>query len=256
MGRLEGKKALITGGASGIGLGCANMMADEGAKVCLADIDLAGATAAAEAINTLHEDSACAIALDVTSEDAWRAGVSEAEDHMDGLNVLVNSAGICLVGNLETFELDDWNRVMDTDLTSVFLGCKHAMVLMAKHAPSSIINISSISGLIAGHNVTAYNAAKAGVWLMTKSVALHAARKNYDVRANSIHPAFVDTAMLNDVVGDRSDTEAVGKLVAQVPLGRIGTVEDVAYAAIYLASDESRFMTGAELKLDGGLSAL
>lgn len=256
MGRLDGKKALITGGASGIGLGCAGMMADEGARVCLADIDLDGASAAAAAINTRHGGSACAIALDVTSEDAWRAGVPEAEDRMGGLNVLVNSAGICLVGNLETFELDDWNRVMDTDLTSVFLGCKHAMAAMARHAPASIVNISSISGLIAGHNVTAYNAAKAGVWLMTKSVALHAARRHYGVRANSIHPAFVDTAMLDGVVGDRGDAEAVGKLVAQVPLGRIGTVEDVAYAAIYLASDESLFMTGAELKLDGGLSAL
>ncbi len=256
MGRLDGKKVLITGAAAGIGLGCARMMADEGAQVCLADIDHSGAAEAASSINENHAGCAEALHLDVTSETQWQAAIADAVRTMGGLNVLVNSAGICLVGNLEDFALESWNRVIDTDMTSVFLGCKHAVGVMAGHGPGAIVNISSISGLIAGHNVTAYNAAKAGVWLMTKSVALHAARKGYDVRANSIHPSFVDTGMLDDVVGDRSDPDAIDKLVRQVPLRRIGTVEDVGHAAIYLASDESRFMTGAELKLDGGLSAL
>ena len=256
MGRLTGKKVLITGGAAGIGRACARMMADEGALVCLADIDHSGAVEAAASVNADHAGCAQALHLDVTSEAQWQSVVADAERAMRGLNVLVNSAGICLVGNLEDFALENWNRVIDTDMTSVFLGCKHAVGVMARHAPASIVNISSISGLVAGHNVTAYNAAKAGVWLMTKSVALHAARKGYDVRANSIHPSFIDTGMLDDVIGDRSDSEAIDKLARQVPLGRIGTVEDVGHAAIYLASDESRFMTGAELKLDGGLSAL
>lgn len=256
MKRLAGKKTLITGAASGIGRACAHMMVAEGARVCLADIDHAGASEAAASINADHAGSADALALDVTSEAQWEAAITQAEAAMDGLNVLVNSAGICLVGNLEEFDLESWNRVIDTDMTSVFLGCKHAVGVMARHGPGSIVNISSISGLVAGHNVTAYNAAKAGVWLMTKSVALHAARKGYDVRANSIHPSFIDTGMLEDVIGDRSNREAMDKLAKQIPLGRIGTVEDVGHAAIYLASNESRFMTGAELKLDGGLSAL
>lgn len=255
MGRLDGKKALITGGGAGIGRACGAMMAREGALVTLADIDEDSAIAAAAAINGERDGQAFAARLDVTSPDQWVSAVVEAEGAMGGLNVLVNCAGICILGNVEETSLDVWQRTIDTDLTSVFLGCKHALGVMARHAPGSIVNIASISGLIAGHNLAAYNAAKAGVWLMTKSVALHAARAGYDVRANSVHPSFVDTAMLDGVLGDRSDDAARAKLTRQIPLGRIGTVEDVGYAVIYLASEESRFMTGAEIKLDGGLSA-
>jgi NAD(P)-dependent dehydrogenase (short-subunit alcohol dehydrogenase family) len=255
MGRLDGKKALITGAGAGIGRACAAMMAREGAVVTLADIDFDRALAAAAEINRDPGGRAFALRLDVTSSDQWVAAVAEAERSMDGINVLVNCAGICLLGTVEDTTLDAWQRTIDTDLTSVFLGCKHALGVMAHHAPGSIVNISSISGLIAGHNLAAYNAAKAGVWLMTKSVALHAARAGHDVRANSVHPSFIDTAMLDGVLGDRNDEAARAKLTRQIPLGRIGTVEDVGFAVIYLASDESRFMTGAEIKLDGGLSA-
>lgn len=255
MGRLDGKKVLITGGGAGIGRGCGAMMAGEGALVTLADIDLDGANAAAREINAETGERASALRLDVTSQEQWQTAVAEAATRMSGLNVLVNCAGICILGTVEDTPLEAWQRTIDTDLTSVFLGCKHALGVMAGHAPGSIINISSISGLIAGHNLAAYNAAKAGVWLMTKSVALHAARSGYDVRANSVHPTFIDTAMLDAVLGDRGDGTALEKLTRQIPLRRIGTVEDVGYAVIYLASDESRFMTGAEIKLDGGLSA-
>lgn len=255
MGRLDGKRALITGGGSGIGRGCAVMMAREGALVTLADINVDAAEAAAAAINAESGERASAVALDVTSQEQWQQAIAEAADCMDGLNVLVNCAGICILGTIEEMPLEAWQRTIDTDLTSVFLGCKHALGVMAAHAPGSIINISSISGLVAGHNLAAYNAAKAGVWLMTKSVALHAARSGYDVRVNSVHPTFIDTAMLDAVLGDRSDAAAMEKLTRQIPLRRIGRVEDVAYAVIYLASDESQFMTGAEIKLDGGLSA-
>jgi NAD(P)-dependent dehydrogenase (short-subunit alcohol dehydrogenase family) len=255
VGRLDGKKALITGGGAGIGRACGAMMAREGALVALADINVDSAAAAAAAINREQGERAYALRLDVTSPDQWITAVGEAEASMGGLNVLVNCAGICLLGTVEDTTLDVWQRTIDTDLTSVFLGCKHALGVMARHAPGSIVNIASISGLIAGHNLAAYNAAKAGVWLMTKSVALHAARAGYDVRANSVHPSFIDTAMLDGVLGDRKDDAARAKLTRQIPLGRIGTVEDVGYAVIYLASDESRFMTGAEIKLDGGLSA-
>lgn len=255
MGRLDGRKALITGGGAGIGRACGAMMAREGALVTLADIDEDSAIAAAAAINGERDGQAFAVRLDVTSPDQWVSAVGVAEGAMDGINVLVNCAGICILGNVEETSLDVWQRTIDTDLTSVFLGCKHALGVMARYAPGSIVNIASISGLIAGHNLAAYNAAKAGVWLMTKSVALHAARAGYDVRANSVHPSFIDTAMLDGVLGDRSDDAARAKLTRQIPLGRIGTVEDVGYAVIYLASEESGFMTGAEIKLDGGLSA-
>lgn len=255
MARLDGKKALITGGGAGIGRACAAMMAREGAQVTLADIDHDSAATAAAEIAGEPGGRAFALELDVTSPDQWAAAVTGAEQAMGGLNVLVNCAGICVVGTVEDATLDDWQRTIDTDLTSVFLGCKHALGVMARHAPGSIVNICSISGLVAGHNMVAYNAAKAGVWLMTKSVALHAARAGYGVRANSVHPSFVDTAMLDGVLGGRGDAAARARLTRQIPLGTIGTVEDVGYAVIYLASEESRFMTGAEIKLDGGLSA-
>lgn len=256
MGRVSGKLALVTGAATGIGRASAAMLAQEGASVVLADIDIEGAARAADEIARTCPGRAFAVELDVTREEAWPRALDAAHGQMGGLNVLVNNAGICIPGTVEELDYDQWRRTIDVDLTSVFLGCKAALPLMRAHAPGSIVNISSISGLIAGHNLAAYNAAKAGVWLMTKSVALHAARKGYGIRANSIHPAFIDTAMVDEVVAGPNAAATRAKLARQIPLGHIGTVEDVAYAVLYLASDESRFMTGAELKLDGGISAM
>jgi len=256
MGRVAGKMAFVTGAASGIGLACAAMLARQGAKVAIADIDHAGALRAAEELNGEIEGSAVAVALDVTDEAAWPVALQEAADGLGGLNVLVNNAGICVPGNVEELDLDTWQRTIDIDLKSVYLGCRAALPLIRRSAPGSIINISSISGLIAGHNMAAYNAAKAGVWLLSKSVALHAARSGADIRANSIHPAFIDTAMVDEVVPSDDPAAARAKLAKQIPLGRIGTPDDVAYAVLYLASDESRFMTGSEIKLDGGISAM
>lgn len=255
MGRLDGKKALVTGAASGIGLACARMMAGEGAAVTLSDINETLVSDQAASLTKEHPGRVFFCRHDVTREDQWTDAVAYAENAMEGLNVLVNSAGICRLGTVTETDPDTFRQVIDTDLTSVFLGCRAALGRMRGHAPGSIVNISSISGLVAGHNLAAYNAAKAGVWLMTKSVALQAAREGMDVRANTVHPAFVDTGMLDEIVGGKAPEETRKKLAAQVPLGRIGTAEDVAYAVVYLASDESRFMTGAELKLDGGLSA-
>jgi NAD(P)-dependent dehydrogenase (short-subunit alcohol dehydrogenase family) len=175
---------------------------------------------------------------------------------MGGLSVLVNNDGIVVMGSVEELSLDDWRRGMAVNVDSVFLGIKHALPLMRASLPGSIINLSSIAGLIAAHNFANYNASKAAVWMLSKSVALHCARGGWDIRCNSIHPTFIRTPILDDLVGNRDTPTVMAKLARQVPLGRLGEPDDVAHAVVYLASDESRFMTGAELKLDGGISAM
>ncbi len=251
-GRLDGKYALVTGAAQGIGLCCARMMVAEGARVAISDINSEAATEAAREIG----QRTLAIAHDVTDLQQWHDAVGRTLAEFGSLNVLVNNAGIIIPGSVEQLSEEDWDRTHDVDLKSVFLGCKAALRVMAEHAPGSIINISSIAAMVGGHNFAAYNSAKAAVLMLTKSVALHSARKGYGVRCNSVHPAFIDTAMVDDVVRAATPQDARRKLASQVPLGNIGTVEDVGWAVVYLASDESRFMTGAELKLDGGLSAM
>lgn len=249
--RLAGKKALVTGAARGIGLGCARMLAIQGAAVIIADIDYETATREAGNI-----ENCSAIKLDVTNRQQWQTTVAETEDRLGGLNVLVNNAGIIIPGTIDNLDEESWDRTMEVDLKSVFLGCQAAMPVLSRCQPASIINIASIASIIASPYFAAYNAAKAGVHLLTKSVALNAARKHPGVRCNSVHPAFVDTAMIEDVVRNTEPEEARSKLAGQIPLGRIATVEDVGWAVVYLASDESAFMTGAEMKLDGGISAM
>jgi NAD(P)-dependent dehydrogenase (short-subunit alcohol dehydrogenase family) len=175
---------------------------------------------------------------------------------MGGLTTLVNNAGVAVLGSVEDLSLAEWRRGMSVNADSVFLGSKTALPLMRDSQPGSIINISSISGLIAAHNFANYNASKAAVWLLTKSIALHCARNGWNIRCNSIHPTFIDTPMLKSLIGDRDEEATLAKLRRQVPLGRLGEPRDVADAVIYLASDESGFMTGSELKLDGGISAM
>ena len=250
--RLAGRRCLVTGAARGIGRAVAHKMAEHGARVAVTDID---GEAAGEVARSIGE-AAVAIELDVTDAAAWGRAVDAAEQALGGLDVLVNNAGICIPGTVEQLDEADWDLTMDVDLKSVFLGCRAALPALARYAPASIVNMSSISGLIAGHNMAAYNAAKAGVHLLTKSVALHAARRRYGVRCNSVHPAFVDTGMIDDLAKGADAGEIRAKLAGQVPLGRIGTADDVAWAVVYLASEESAFMTGAEIKLDGGLSAM
>lgn len=252
MDRVAGKIALITGGASGIGRAAAKLLAAEGARVAVSDINIEGAQATAADIGA----GALALEHDVTDEASWEKILGATEDKLGGLHVLVNCAGIVSVGTVEETSLEDWRRVHAVDLDSVFLGCKHAVPLIARHGGGSIINLSSISGIIAGHNLAAYNSAKAGVRHLTKSVALHCARQGYGIRCNSIHPAFVDTAMLDDILRHGTREEGLERLARQVPLGKIGDTGDIAWAVVYLASDESKFMTGAEMVLDGGVSAM
>lgn len=256
-GRVSGKIALVTGAAQGLGAAIARRLAGEGAKVLATDLNEAGVCEVAAAINLEHgEGTAAALRHDVTREDDWVAVVEEARARFGGLSVLVNNAGIVLTGSVEDFTLDSWRQGMAVNVDSVFLGTKLALPLMVKTQPASIINLSSIAGLIASHKFANYNASKAAVWLLSKSVALHCARQGWDIRCNSVHPTFIRTPILKDLVGDRDEAEVMEKLARQVPLGRLGEPDDVAHAVVYLASDESRFMTGAELKLDGGVSAM
>jgi len=253
-GRVDGKMAMVTGAASGLGAATAHLLAAEGAAVVAADINLPGAEAVAGAINADRPGRACAVELDVTSETGWQRALDAAVAFLGGLNILVNNAGIGGSAPVEEETFDNWKKIQSVDLDSVFLGCKYALGHMKAHQPGSIVNISSIAGLIAGHNMGAYNAAKAGVWLFSKSVALHCAKRGYDIRSNSVHPTFIRTPILEDLLARADDAET--KLARQVPLGRIGEPQDVAYAVLYLASDESRFVTGSEIKVDGGISAM
>jgi len=259
MDRVLGKKALITGAAQGLGAADAWMLAREGAKVLLTDIQGDAVAAQAEAINAeLGAGTAFAMAHDVTNPEHWDAAIALAAAEMGGLSVLVNNAGVGVRGDIETCTLEDWHRGFAINVDSVFLGCQKALPLMKDNQPGSIINISSIAGLIASHTMPGYNASKAAVWMLTKSVALYCAKRGWDIRCNSVHPTFVDTPILDGISANAGVAKDVvmGKLARQIPLGRVGEPNDIANGVLYLASDESRFMTGSELKLDGGISAM
>jgi NAD(P)-dependent dehydrogenase (short-subunit alcohol dehydrogenase family) len=257
-GRVAGKSVFITGAAQGLGAAMAQGLAAEGAKVALADINLAGAETIAAGINAAHgAGTASAYALDVTDEPQWSTALEAANAAMGGISGLVNNAGISGGrGTIEELELETFRKVMSVNVDSVFLGAKHAIKYLAQNQPSSIVNISSIAGLIASHNTPAYNASKAAVWLLSKNIALYCAKKGLDVRSNSIHPTFIDTPILDPIRSAFGKAEAEAKLARQVPVGRIGKPDDIANAALYLISDESHFVTGSEIKVDGGISAM
>ncbi|VAV98893.1 2,5-dichloro-2,5-cyclohexadiene-1,4-diol dehydrogenase [hydrothermal vent metagenome] len=256
--RLAGKKAVITGGASGLGVAIARMFVEQGAQVALTDINLAGAQKIADELNASRQGCASAHAHDVADEEQWIDALAKANTEMNGINILVNNAGIGTMGSIEQESYANWKKVMAVDADSVFLGCKYAMQYMKQNQPGSIINMSSIAGLYAAASMPAYNAAKAAVWLLSKSVALHCATSGYQIRSNSIHPVFIRTPILDgitDALGVKTTEERDKVLTRGIPMRRIGEPEDVAYAAVYLASDESKFITGIELKIDGGMSA-
>ena len=256
-GRVAGKKAFITGAAQGLGAAFARKLASEGAVVTLADINEEGARGVAAEIDAaVGPGAAFAVRLDVTQEPAWSSALETADRAMGGISVLVNNAGLSRGGDIENCSLEDWKVTMSVNVDSVFLGAKHAIPYLRRNQPGSIINISSIAGLIANHNGPAYNASKAAVWLLSKNIALYCARLGLDVRSNSIHPAFIDTPILEPFRQQFGREKADAKFARQVPLGRIGQPDEIADAVLYLASDESRFMTASELKLDGGISAM
>ena len=258
-GRVQGKMALVTGAAQGLGAAHASLLAREGARVLCTDINGAGAEDTASRINAeVGAGHAIGIQHDVTDPTHWERAIEIAENELGGLNVLVNNAGIGVGGNIETCNFLDWQRCFSVNVDSIFHGVQAALPLMREHAPGSIINISSIAGLIASDTMPAYNASKAAVWMLSKSIALHCAKNNMEIRCNSVHPTFVDTPILDGTAAHHNLDKDVllSKLARQVPLKRVGEPDDIANAVLYLASDESKFMTGAELKLDGGISAM
>lgn len=256
MGRVAGKKAFITGGAQGLGACFAHMLADEGAKVAVTDINHEGAVKTAADINKKYPNTAFAFAHDVTSKADWETALGEADAAMGGISVLVNNAGIGTFGNIETETIENWRRTYDIDVESIFVGTQLAMPYLKENQPGSIINISSAAGLIADGMMVSYNSAKAAVRMMSKSIGLHCAKSGLDIRCNSVHPVFTRTPIIDPLLhmaggGDKAEE----KLARQIPMRRLGEPEDVGYCVLYLASDESRFVTAAEFKIDGGITA-
>lgn len=248
--RLENKVALVSGGARGIGAAITKVLASEGAKIIIGDVlEEAGQKTAAEIAEAGGE---CVfVRLDVTSESDWDKAVGEAVSRFGKLDILVNNAGVTSRGNIEEITSDDWSRVMDVNVKGGFLGTKKSIPIMRDNGGGSIVNISSGAAIAPQPNTSgAYAASKGAVRIFTKSTAIQYAADN--IRCNSVHPGPVETDMLN--LGRQGDTE-LAEMKARVPLGRFGRAEDIAYGVLYLASDESSFVTGSELVIDGGRTA-
>ena len=247
--RLEGKVALISGGARGQGATEAKLFAKEGAAVVIGDI-LQDEGSQVEAEINESGGRALFVNLDVTSASDWQSAVAKAVDTFGKLDILVNNAAIYSRVPIEHASEEEWDSIIDINLKGVFLGTKHSIAAMREAGSGSIINISSTAGLVGSPRGGAYAASKGGVRLFTKNTAIQLAPDG--IRANSIHPGPVDTDMIADNI---RTPEGLAESEARVPLGRIGTVEDVAYGALFLASDDASYMTGAELVIDGGITA-
>jgi len=250
VGDLAGRLAVITGAASGIGLATAIALAKQGANVILVDRDGPGTEAA---LAKLPGAGHRAVVLDVTDENGWVDLAGQIERSSGSLDILVNNAGFGTFSSIADTTLDHWRAIIAVNLDSVFLGCRALLPMLAKSpVGGAIVNMSSIRGIAGGANAASYCAAKGGVRLFTKALALECAALGNRVRANSIHPGHIETPLTAAAHGDPA---VHARLLADVPMGRIGTAEDIAQAIVFLASDRSSYMTGAELVVDGGSTA-
>jgi NAD(P)-dependent dehydrogenase (short-subunit alcohol dehydrogenase family) len=240
MGRLKNKIVFVTGAAGAIG-----------SAVVEAIVRMGGLAIASDLPGRPGMDHP----LDVTSETDWLRVADAVQAAGVGLDGLVNAAGVASLGNVEDTDFTTWRRVMAINLDGTFLGCKYMLPLLRQRG-GAIVNISSVSGLVGGHNLAAYNASKGGVRLLSKSVALHGARLDPKVRCNSVHPAFIEGPMVDDMVaGTRNPDDARTRMARDIPLGRFGLPAEVAEMCVYLLCDEAAFVTGAEFVIDGGLTA-
>ncbi len=262
---VKDKVALVTGAAKGIGAACASMLARHGASVIVADIAEPEATAV---VGNIVADGGVAefMALDVTREDQWQNAIDLTLDRFGGLDVLVNNAGIAVVHSLLEISLEEWRRVHAVNLDSVFLGTRCAVEVMRPGGRSgrggSIINLSSVGGLIGAAELSSYCSAKGGVRLFSKSVAVECGRAGYGIRVNSVHPGNTDTPMFRQELADMRDKGTVASIEDAMQfymdmqvLPEIGQPQDIASVVLFLASDAARFVTGAEFVVDGGLTA-
>jgi 3alpha(or 20beta)-hydroxysteroid dehydrogenase len=252
-GRVEGKVCVVTGGARGLGLAAVEALLAEGAKVLLTDIDKAeGETQAARlGANAMFR------VQDATKAEQWDATLDAAIAKWGKLDVLVNNAGIGIIGDVEKQTLKDWQRTLDINLTAVFLGTQAAIARM-KAASGSIVNIASIEGIVGEPEIPAYNATKGGVRIFTKSAAIHCARSGYKIRINNVCPGFAGTAMVAGALATMSPKDAdafAARTLGRIPMGRFAEPSEIAAAILFLASDEASYVTGSDLVVDGGLTA-
>lgn len=253
MNRVSGKVAIVTGAASGLGKAIAILLAGEGAKVMATDINEVDGRAVAEEIKKQGGEGLF-VRHDVTNESEWRALVGTATERFGRLDILVNCAGVFLGASIEETTLEKWRWVLSINLDGVFLGTKYGAEAMRKSGGGSIVNLSSAGGLVGTPNASAYAASKGGVRLLTKAAAIEYSKANldYNIRVNSVHPGVMKTPMTVPMLSDPAGAKA---MLEWVPMGRFGTAEDVAYAVLYLASEESKYVTGSEIVVDGGWTA-
>jgi 3(or 17)beta-hydroxysteroid dehydrogenase len=255
MDRLTGKVAIITGGATGIGQACGELFAREGAAVALTDTNATGGN---EVRLAIERAGARAIFLqhDVGREDDWQRVVAETVRAFGKLDIVVNNAGLGITGDVEHATLDEWHRLMRVNLDGVFLGMKYTIPALHQTGGGSIVNMSSIEGIVGDPTLAAYDASKGGVRLLTKSAALYCAKAGYMIRVNSVHPGYIWTPMVEKVTKATGNVDQARKALESLhPIGHLGEPMDIAYGVLYLASDESKFMTGSELVIDGGYTA-
>ncbi|MGA0885676.1 MAG: glucose 1-dehydrogenase [Ilumatobacteraceae bacterium] len=257
-GRVSGKVAIVTGGASGIGRACSILLAAEGASVVVTDIQDDAGRAVASEIEAAG-GSASYLHHDVTSEDEWKVVAASVMESHGRIDVLVNNAGIGIGGSILDMEMSDWSRQMAINVDGVFLGMKHCIPGMRDTGGGSIINMSSVAGLRGSPRLAGYNATKGAVRLLTKGVALECARERWNVRVNSVHPGIIETPIW-DTVGaalsraENTSIDVAAVAQASVPTGVLGQPTDIANGVLFLASDDSSYMTGSEIVIDAGMS--
>ncbi|MBV1930543.1 MAG: glucose 1-dehydrogenase [Porticoccaceae bacterium] len=256
MGRLDGKVAILSGGGRGIGRATVEMMVAEGAKVTFTDINVENGQAVADSLG----DNAMFIEQDVTDSASWPKVVAATKERFGLINVLVNNVGWVTLDDADIEHESDegWRNIIAINMDSVFYACRTIVPEMREAGGGSIVNISSMAGKLGTPSMVAYGAAKAGVWEMTKSVALHGGRGEAKIRCNSIHPGLIQTPLGLGVLGTHKGgdpSETVARWVKGTPMGRPGEPEDIAYAVIFLASDESSYITGVDIPVDGGRQA-